>query len=135
MLKTGIESEILEKRIELHLRKNNFGACREIVDTVEKEYFDEVQQDKSGGREITTLAELRGITLQVVNSLEERGYLYLQDLEGIDVENLYKEIPQVGKRSTHNLSVIVKKAMEHNRLVKKQQLKESNAGRTPIGTR
>lgn len=94
---TSNEAEAVGRRIALHLRKNNFMACHDILVTEE--------QQLSSPEQITAIAELP-IPLGCVNFLEGAGYIYLADLVGVDVTEL--EIKELGPISKN----IIKKALQ-----------------------
>ncbi len=134
---TASDVMILSERLGLHLRKNHFSACREIIDSAETEYLETVLQDERGGREITTIAELKNVPLGTVTLLERKGYMYLENLDGVDLKNLHKSILHLGEKQANGLSIAVEEARKHNELVRKRTellAEENNVGCPPADT-
>ena len=111
---TGVEALTLVRRLELHLRKNNFVVCREILGEAENEYN---QQCEEGAKEVTAIAELK-ISLATIAHLEKKGYVYLRQLDGIDVRRLWKSIKHLGRRESYILHNVVEKARKHNQRIR-----------------
>ena len=88
---TGPEAERAGARIAIHLRRNEFGVCREIIRALETQH-DLAQSD--GVDDPTPIAEVRGLDLRYVNALEKAGYIYLEDLDGVDLEELIRSGPR-----------------------------------------
>lgn len=115
---TGIEAKILARRLELHLRKNNFVVCQNILEGAENKY------DLRGTGEITTIAELR-ISLRTVTLLEKKGYLYLKQFDEVDILGLYKEINHLGEEDCRLLGGAVERARRHNTAIRQELELES----------
>ena len=111
---TGIEATTLARRLELHLRKNNFVVCGEILDEAENEYN---QQCEDRFREVTAIAELK-ISLTTIAHLEKKGYVYIRQLDGIDVKRLHKEIKHLGRKDAFLLWRAIEKAKAQNQRIR-----------------
>ena len=113
---TGIEATTLARRLELHLRKNNFVVCGEILDEAENEYN---QQCAEGIKEVTAIAELK-ISLDTITHLEKKGYVYIRQLDGIDVKRLHKKIMHLGRERAYLLWKAVEKAKTQNQRIRQE---------------
>lgn len=118
---TGIEARIMVGRLELHLRKNNFVVCKEILEEAEKEY---AVQCVEGAKEVTAIAELK-ISLGTITLLEKKGYIHLEQLDGVDITQLYKKIDHLSKERALLLYNAVEKGRRHNAVVRQSQELES----------
>ena len=114
---TGVEATTLARRLELHLRKNNFVVCGEILDEAENEYN---QQCEDGVKEVTAIAELK-IKLSTIAHLEKKGYVYIRQLDGIDVKKLWKSIKHLGREQAYLLWKAVEKAKAQNQCIKQKR--------------
>jgi len=69
-------------KLEIHLERNQFEACRLLLDQAEKE------ESGSSSLPPLTIAEL-DLDLRFVNMLEsEGGYIYLSEIEHVDIDAL-----------------------------------------------
>lgn len=107
---TGPEAEVLCRRLGIHLRKNNFEACRDILDQEEKD----MALDVRGLNRPEALAEL-DLDLRTVNLLERAGYLYLEDMRGISVFRLERELRGAGYPTIRKIGSIVSEAFRKDR--------------------
>lgn len=88
---TGREAEAAGRRIAIHLRKGQFAACHNIIKELKQSCRDRKKDVP------TAIAELP-IDLRWVNMLEEAGYIYIDDLDGVDLDQLdIKYLSEVGK--------------------------------------
>lgn len=85
---TGQQAGELARRMELHLRYDNFDACRDILDEKEKMLAERPSKRKA-------LAET-DIALRWVAMLERAGYIYVDQLEGKDLKEVCKKITNMG---------------------------------------
>lgn len=81
---TGPEAERIGRKISIHLRRNEFTVCHEILRSLGEQH-NLAQSDVDGP---TPIAEVRQLELRYVNSLEKAGYIYLEDLDGVDLDDL-----------------------------------------------
>ncbi len=83
------DAKLLARRLSIHLCHNEFGLCHEILNSAEEEW------EKTRGKDNTptAIAELN-IELRLVELLDREGYIYISDLDGIDIGNL--RLPQLG---------------------------------------
>lgn len=88
---TGIEAEQLGRRLAIHLRRNDFKGCQEIINSEERQR--EILDEKP-----TAIAEI-GINLRWVNMLEEMGCIYIKDLEGLDLKHFLRTVPDIGDKA------------------------------------
>lgn len=100
------DAKILSRRMELHLMNNRFEACEDILKDAKTEY-------ERGSQEITAIAELN-ISLKVINQLEKKGYIYIKDLDGIEVERLHEETRYMSEAENGGLMIALRKAKEYN---------------------
>ena len=96
---TGIEAERLGRRLAIHLRRNEFECCRDIINNKERqrEILAETPTEQP-----TALAEI-GIDLRWVNMLEEMGCVYIKDLEGLDLKPFLYTIPSIGDKAVEEI--------------------------------
>lgn len=80
---TGVEASTLSRQMELHLRRNEFDTCEELLVSARK---NTMQRLRTCGK--TAIAELH-LDLRYVNRLEKEGYIYVEDLTGVDVTKLH----------------------------------------------
>ena len=119
---TGQDSEEIGVRIALHLRKNHFSACHDIISTVEREMSEEEQP--------VAIAEM-GMALQWVNILEGLGYMYVRDLDGIDFKQLL-EVDGLGPRAVREIKGAIKKTDFNFKRAEEKRLKKEIEGWGPI---
>ncbi len=98
---TGYEAEVIGRRLALHLRKNHFEGCRDILN------YEERKLSETGPS--TTIAELR-IPLMLINILENNGYVYLSDMAYTNVFQLCRDLPRVRASSTTLICRVVSDA-------------------------
>ncbi len=79
---TGAEAERFGRRIAIHLRRNEFEKCYDILRFMESQAE---KREEDNGR--IPLAEVFGQGIRHVNLLEAEGYSYADDLDGIDPES------------------------------------------------
>ena len=96
---TGVEAEQLGRRIAIHLRRNDFASCRDIINN--KEHQRKVLAE--GPTETPkALAEI-GISLRWVNAMEEMGCIYIKDLEGLDLKSFLFSIPNIAEKGVEEI--------------------------------
>lgn len=78
---TGIEADIIGRRIALHLRRNHWEGCHNILDYEEQKLL--------SAEPVVAIAELK-IPLRMVNLLESHEYIYLTDMLDTNVFQLEK---------------------------------------------
>ena len=96
---TGIEAEQLGRRIAIHLRRNDFEGCRNIINNKERQ---RKELAESPAEQPTALAEI-GLDLRWVNMLEEMGCVYIRDLEGLDLRPFLYTIPNIGDKAVEEI--------------------------------
>ena len=101
---TGQQAEELARRMELHLRYNNFEACRDILDEKEKALKERPSKRKA-------LAETE-ISIRWVNALEKARYIYVDQLQGKDLKEVCKEIPNMGPCAVKELGMALRVVTE-----------------------
>lgn len=97
---TGPEADRLGARLALHLRKNEFQVCHHILDSKE------VEMKAASHDRVTAIAELN-LNLRYVNMLERAGFIYVTDLDHVDIRRLVLRsennernmIAEVGRRT------------------------------------
>ena len=89
---TGLQADQLGRKLGIHLRRNEFGVCREIIDAVEQEFRQRPRRPDADG---VAIAE-SGLDLRLVNLLEKEGYLYVGQLQGVDLDGLRQRCSQLG---------------------------------------
>lgn len=84
---TGPEAEQIGTRIAIHLRRNEFAACYQILNWL---YDEQMRRDfgEPDVHECIPIAEVLGDELRYVNRLEKAGYIYIEDLDGVDLTDL-----------------------------------------------
>lgn len=87
----GRDADRIGRRLALHLRKNHFEGCHNILDQLEKDLLDV--------KPLTAVAELR-ISLRLINLLESNGYIYLKDMEHTNVFQLNRDLFGLGFSET-----------------------------------
>lgn len=105
----GSEADEIGRRLSIHLRKNNFEACHDVLDTVKKE-----KATKYNGR--VALAETE-LSLRWVNFLEKSGYLYVDQLQGLsdkDIDKLCRKMRNMGPKAAMAIKIVLGK--EENEL-------------------
>jgi len=112
---TGEQADAVAGQLGLHLRKNNFEACRNILSNLEEEQLADV------GRVPTAIAEL-SIELRYVNALEKAGYIHIDDLEGVSLHKLRSRglLPQIGVGTIDEINRVLQRARE----LRKQQAEQ-----------
>lgn len=100
---TGIEAENIGRRLALHLRKNNFDACHDILNGTET-----VMKESKGSLAIAELP----LELRTVNLLEKAGYLYVEDMRSVDFKRLVEEVTNMGKLTAAVIEEVVTKALQ-----------------------
>ena len=75
----GKDADVLARKMAIELRRNNFVACHDIL-----KYAQEAQMTEP--KPPVALAEI-GIDLRWLNKLEGGGYIYLSDLDGVDLDD------------------------------------------------
>lgn len=78
----------LSRRIVLHLLRDQYNACHDILRAFEK-------QTEVPEGEPVAIAELP-LDLRYINMLESVGYVYIEDFEGIDIDELLNIRPHFG---------------------------------------
>lgn len=81
---TGSEAEQIGTRIAIHLRRNEFAVCHQILSDLEGEQTEREAYEFDAEDEIP-IAEVLGHELRYVNALEKAGYIYIDDLDGVDL--------------------------------------------------
>ncbi len=104
---TGIEAEMIGRRLALHLRKNHFEGCHIILDYEEKKLL-------NGGGAPKAIAELN-LPLRHVNFLEKAGYVYIDDMVGMDVFSLEKDLSYIGPKGAVLIGKVVSDALRELR--------------------
>lgn len=104
---TGPEAERLGRRMALHLRKNQFTLCREILEFAEQEHGDSLRDTL-----IENIAET-GLDLKLINRLESEGYLKIADLGDVTDEDLLA-MDWVGEVHLSLIRYAVDAAVRHN---------------------
>ena len=110
---TGPDADILASRISVHLRKNEFAICTEIIEDTQRNHH-----EKNAEGFIEAVAEL-GLELRLVTLMEKKGYIYLRDLLSVDVHSLHRKIKHFGADGSHAVYLALKRAHRHNRLLRK----------------
>lgn len=110
---TANDASILSRRLEIHLMKNNFEVCRNLLEEAEK-------KGKEGEGVIVNIAEL-DVSLRVINILEKAGYSLLQEIEDIDVETLHKNVWQLGKVESSLLATAIRRAKTYNKKKREEE--------------
>ena len=89
---TGPEAERVGRRLGIHLRRNEFAACLEIVLSLRDKQMAREFKD-AGPKDRIPIAELLGSELRYINKLEEAGYIYIEDLDDVDLMDLTRPGP------------------------------------------
>lgn len=111
---TGPEADRLGARLALHLRKGDFEVCRHILESAE-----EATESQDGP---TAIAELN-LDLRYVNLLEKEGFIYVSDLDGVDIMNLL--IGWLGEKGRYAILRALQKHQRAKVLERTQQLGEA----------
>lgn len=113
---TGKQADIVAGQLGLHLRRNNFEACRDILNNLEEE------QLANRSRIPTAIAEL-SIELRYVNALEKAGYIYIDDLEGVSLHNLRSRglLPQIGAGTVSEITKVLRRARKQQQQAEQTQ--------------
>ena len=121
---TMIDPEVAERRrrrVAIHLKRGNFEACHNIIDDAQAK-----NQQESDNGECTTLVDLPAgcsyhTWLRTVSQLEKAGYIYISDLNGVDIMAL--RLPQLGLRSL----ITIKQALEEHEEREKKKKEKADA--------
>jgi hypothetical protein len=117
---TGPEAERAGARIAIHLRRNEFAACHEILDHLKSEQtkreFNKAADDR------IPIAEVLGGELRCINMLEAAGYIYIEDLDDVDLmEDLTQPgplyLPWFGKKAAQ----LVEKGRERAAVIRERR--------------
>lgn len=111
---TGPEAERLGRKIALHLRKQEFGACHEILDFAEQEHGDGFHDAM-----IENIAETN-LPLRLINKLEEAKYAKIADFRDVTDKELLA-IDLVGKKYLPLIRNAVERAVRHNKEVQRRR--------------
>ena len=91
----GPDADRAGGEISVHLRKNLFSICRDILDQLEA-------KQREGIGVPVYLAET-GMDLRVITILEKAGYVQISDMDGVDVDMLdLRNLGPVIKESIKN---------------------------------
>ncbi len=112
---TGIEADQLGRRLSIHLRKNNFEACRDVLDEVEKERAKKRARPLAflgcSQRSRLALAETR-LDMRWVNLLEEQNIMYVDQLRGKNIDKLCHRIRNMGPRAVTAIKIALNAVKE-----------------------
>lgn len=108
----GPEADQTGNKISIRLRRNDFEACREIIDQHERQY-------RKGPEVPTFIAEL-SIDLRTINVLEKYGYMQISDLDDVDIDAM--NLPNIGPVAKAGLKNTLRKARK--RIVEAQDKKD-----------
>lgn len=111
------DAETLSKRIELHLRRNQFAICKGIIEGVEKEYR------RGNSTKITAIAEL-DIAIGAVTLLEKKGYIHIKQFDDVDIVKVCSAIRHIGHEEALRVSKAVEKAHKHNLRLQRTAIRE-----------
>ncbi len=82
----GQDADRIGREISLHFRRNNYEACRDLVNAAERRH-------NEGPGVPEYLTEI-GLGLRTTSELEKGGYILITDLDGVDIDGL--ELPNIG---------------------------------------
>lgn len=132
---TGPEAEQTAARISIHLRRNEFAACHEILGELENR-----QDPEEDCTEFTSIpvAEVLGHELRYVNKLESAGYVYMEDLEGVDLQDLANKFSPMylswfGRKGVKLVEEGYRKAAEIHERRRRRRLKKLAKDTLKIG--
>ncbi len=93
------DADIAGGRISIHLQKGNFEACEVIISNLRRREESGVEVE---GR--LAIAQLN-IAYRLLNTLEDMGYIYVDELEGIEKGewDFIERYPQIGPVSVSSL--------------------------------
>ena len=103
---TGRDAEVAAARLSLHLRKNQFEACHNILYGLEAEIT---------SRCPVNIAELN-LNLRWVNALEKLEYIKISDLDDVNWESLRMSIVCLGPAGTAEIKLAVEDARKRIKL-------------------
>lgn len=114
------EVEIALRRMLIHLQrkeKGGFEACRDIIDGLEKE-----SKVKEVDRESLNCIASLGLDMREINLLEAGGFIYVSDLDGVDLFEL--RLPNMGKLERMRVRVVIEGARERLKEEKRRSAAE-----------
>ena len=115
----GRDADMVAARLSIHLRRNEFEACHNILDDLETAW----KLDTKG---IVYIAEL-SIGVRLVNFLEKVGYIKVSDLDDVNWESLRKEVPWLGPAGVAEVRFAVEAARVQIKLRKEVDKAEEEA--------
>lgn len=118
---TPKDAELVSRRLELHLRRNQFEVCREILAIAEKEIESTCP---------VNIAEL-DMDLRWVNALDKLGYIKISDLDMFQVpsdwDSLRESVFCLGPAGIGDIRRAVEAAREQIKLAKEVDKAEEEA--------
>lgn len=118
---TPKDASILSRRLELHLRRNEFEACHNILNEIEAE----IESTPPEG-----IAELP-LDLRWVNALETLNYIKISDLDMFqtdsDWDSLRESIAYIGPAGVAEVRTAIEAAREQIKLAKEIDKAEEEA--------
>lgn len=122
---TGPEAEQVAARLSIHLRRNEFAACHEILNSLREQQMRHEFRESSPDDPIP-VAEVLGHEMKYVNMLEKVGYVYIDDLDGVVLADLADKssplyLPWFGKKGASLLEAARERAEEIRKRRRRKQ--------------
>lgn len=100
------EVELALSRMLVHLQRDEFEPCHDILDGLEAEWKVRGRVD---GEALNCIASLN-LGMREINLLEDAGFLYVTDMDGIDLERL--RLPNMGQIERERVRTTIEGARE-----------------------
>jgi hypothetical protein len=98
----GVDIAKVLRRLKVHLGRHQYEACHSILEDLEADFNKDRRLSKEHRDELECIASLP-IEQRLINILEREGYIYVNELDGVDILNLsIKQLGTKGKRAIYN---------------------------------
>ncbi len=102
------EIELALSRMLVHLHKDEFDACHDILDGLEAE-----SEVKEVDRHSLNCIASLDLDMKEINLLEAGGFIYVSDMDEVDLESL--RLPNMGRIERRRISAVIEEARKRLR--------------------
>ncbi len=100
-----VEVELALSRMLVHLQRNEFEACRDVLDGLEAE-----SKTRGVDREALNCIASLDLDMREINMLEAGGFIYVTDMDGVDLYSL--NLPNMGALERRRIRIAIEGARE-----------------------